>query len=433
MIEPQTLADVPVTNAEQAGPTSIQRISAEDLPRLLSQLCSDINLPDGAFFLVVPPRDGHLPFSFTPTSSQTPQVTSSHIPRPRNAFFCFRSEYVGTHKDDGQQNLSKEAARVWSNMSEVEKQPFKEQAEMEQRLHKERYPDYVYEPAKARQAKMKRDVLRGKGSRRANSSVSTAVADALSPHRPRFPAVHGPSSSPVYEHGSLFLADSPSAREESIDALFTPQSSDDEESPSPLLVPSLTASDATDSLGNASWSRQEPGTMNATDLELPNGVASSLFSPILCDNRALGNPQSDSSMFSTSSDNSMTALNVLGLGFDGGLMSFDHAAMTTSIPGLPGIEYDPFCFHPSNGFLDGAVAGTSTWGFDLYRTGLGPMPDPIDRPISPLDLSSDFEADSTYTIGYDQEATDDEMEDAYIDFGYLSSPDIKGKGKEKVN
>ncbi|GAA6000380.1 HMG-box domain-containing protein [Rhodotorula paludigena] len=75
-----------------------------------------------------------------------------HVPRPRNAFILFRSHAVTSgliprsvgindHK-----NISKVVGSVWRGLSAPERRKWDELAEEEKRLHKERYPDYVFRP-----------------------------------------------------------------------------------------------------------------------------------------------------------------------------------------------------------------------------------------------------------------------------------------------
>ncbi|KAJ6562654.1 hypothetical protein B0H19DRAFT_881298, partial [Mycena capillaripes] len=75
------------------------------------------------------------------------------IPRPRNAFICFRSEYVKAEKDLAaksktldQTALSCDAAEAWRKMSEAEKEPFRLIAADEKKAHALKYPDYRYAP-----------------------------------------------------------------------------------------------------------------------------------------------------------------------------------------------------------------------------------------------------------------------------------------------
>ncbi|KAH6900871.1 high mobility group box domain-containing protein, partial [Coprinopsis sp. MPI-PUGE-AT-0042] len=75
-----------------------------------------------------------------------------YIPRPRNAFFIFRSAFYKSHKEDdddskiNQQDLSKQVAIIWNEMNEDEREPFVLQAEEEKRRHAEMYPGYIYAP-----------------------------------------------------------------------------------------------------------------------------------------------------------------------------------------------------------------------------------------------------------------------------------------------
>ncbi|KJA14002.1 hypothetical protein HYPSUDRAFT_467861 [Hypholoma sublateritium FD-334 SS-4] len=74
----------------------------------------------------------------------------SHIRRPRNAFFVFRSAFISAQKQAGkglQHELSKQAARVWNSMTDAEKYTYQETARMEQMLHKIEHPDYQYSPS----------------------------------------------------------------------------------------------------------------------------------------------------------------------------------------------------------------------------------------------------------------------------------------------
>lgn len=91
----------------------------------------------------------------TPTDvAPSPAPTSrksrkDHIPRPRNAFIIFRSQYVKLHMNDDkerQNELSKVVGRVWQSMSAVEKAPFCELACLEKDNHVAMYPDYVFAP-----------------------------------------------------------------------------------------------------------------------------------------------------------------------------------------------------------------------------------------------------------------------------------------------
>ncbi len=100
---------------------------------------------------------------------------ANYIPRPRNSFIIFRTDFVAKHKkeaeaagvstaaavaasskgqpvaddEDGDvRSLSKQASEVWNRMSEAEKAPWQERAELEKRDHARKYPNYRYRPVR---------------------------------------------------------------------------------------------------------------------------------------------------------------------------------------------------------------------------------------------------------------------------------------------
>ncbi|KAF9448741.1 hypothetical protein P691DRAFT_619974, partial [Macrolepiota fuliginosa MF-IS2] len=71
------------------------------------------------------------------------------IPRPRNAFFVFRSEFVLQRRRDvikDHRDFSKVAGRLWGQMSKVQKKIWFEKADEEKWLHAMLYPHYRFEP-----------------------------------------------------------------------------------------------------------------------------------------------------------------------------------------------------------------------------------------------------------------------------------------------
>ncbi|KAJ7176257.1 hypothetical protein C8R43DRAFT_834640, partial [Mycena crocata] len=73
------------------------------------------------------------------------------IPRPRNAFICFRSDYVRAEKRAAAQPkaldqtvMSRGAADEWRNMDENERLPYILMARAEKEAHAIRYPNYRY-------------------------------------------------------------------------------------------------------------------------------------------------------------------------------------------------------------------------------------------------------------------------------------------------
>ncbi|KAF9467783.1 high mobility group box domain-containing protein [Collybia nuda] len=88
---------------------------------------------------------------------------ADHIPRPRNSFICFRSEFYKLKKKNpggyDQNEISKEAGRVWTLLTPAEKQPFEEMAKREKEDHQLRYPTYSYAPGKENYRLLARTLL----------------------------------------------------------------------------------------------------------------------------------------------------------------------------------------------------------------------------------------------------------------------------------
>ncbi|KAJ7136709.1 high mobility group box domain-containing protein, partial [Mycena epipterygia] len=73
------------------------------------------------------------------------------IPRPRNAFICFRSDYVKAEKRVSarpgsldQTVMSRGAGDVWRGMGEAERLPYIRMAQAEKKAHTLKYPNYRY-------------------------------------------------------------------------------------------------------------------------------------------------------------------------------------------------------------------------------------------------------------------------------------------------
>lgn len=89
---------------------------------------------------------------------------ANYIPRPRNSFIIFRTEFVlrktgggsvsgknahaDSDDDEASGTLSKQASEVWHRMNDAEKQPWVERAEQEKRDHAAKYPNYRYRPVR---------------------------------------------------------------------------------------------------------------------------------------------------------------------------------------------------------------------------------------------------------------------------------------------
>lgn len=88
---------------------------------------------------------------------------SLRIPRPRNAFILFRCDFVHQRKvnptENEDNNISRAAGQLWSQMTLLEKQPWLRMAQREKECHALLYPNYKYSPnpltSKLRKAKIR--------------------------------------------------------------------------------------------------------------------------------------------------------------------------------------------------------------------------------------------------------------------------------------
>ncbi|KAJ7083300.1 hypothetical protein B0H15DRAFT_850527 [Mycena belliarum] len=94
----------------------------------------------------------------SPSPSPAPDASPAHIPRPRNAFICFRSAYVKASKAAAarpgagaldQTVLSRGAADVWRSMDLAARLPYAQEASAEKAAHARMYPGYRYAPGSA--------------------------------------------------------------------------------------------------------------------------------------------------------------------------------------------------------------------------------------------------------------------------------------------
>ncbi len=79
------------------------------------------------------------------------RMTSNFIPRPKNKWMIFLTEYTarnagGIHK---RTEICKAASVIWNGMSRQEKEVYVNKALIEKKKHSEQYPDYKYLPKKA--------------------------------------------------------------------------------------------------------------------------------------------------------------------------------------------------------------------------------------------------------------------------------------------
>ncbi|KAG8951474.1 hypothetical protein FRC04_006006 [Tulasnella sp. 424] len=91
------------------------------------------------------------------------KLPANHIPRPRNAFILFRTNFVeeskltrGTEADH--RNISKIAGAVWRALPPEEKLQWHRKALEEKEMHKRKYPNYKYTPVLRREGVNRRKV-----------------------------------------------------------------------------------------------------------------------------------------------------------------------------------------------------------------------------------------------------------------------------------
>ncbi|GAB7359947.1 hypothetical protein MBLNU230_g7472t1 [Neophaeotheca triangularis] len=72
-----------------------------------------------------------------------------HIPRPRNAFICFRSDYSKANSElKNHQHVSLRAGLAWKQAPDDVKERYHQQAAAEAKEHRRKYPGYKFNPTK---------------------------------------------------------------------------------------------------------------------------------------------------------------------------------------------------------------------------------------------------------------------------------------------
>ncbi|XP_057667610.1 transcription factor SOX-7-like isoform X5 [Diorhabda carinulata] len=134
------------------------------------------------------------------------------IPRPPNAFMLYATDNrkVLSHKYPADSNkiISKKLGSNWKNLSEEEKNKYFDRARIIAIEHKEKYPDYVYNPKEARLRKAMREANRDRSigaspmlprpsARRAGSSGWVTQGGANVPGGSVASTTHGPHEEPL--------------------------------------------------------------------------------------------------------------------------------------------------------------------------------------------------------------------------------------------
>lgn len=83
--------------------------------------------------------------------NDTAESIRSHIARPPNCFFLFRSAYIKEHGKIANQNAASQAASAaWHALASEDKQKYVDEAKKKALEHKLRFPEYKYTPRLAR-------------------------------------------------------------------------------------------------------------------------------------------------------------------------------------------------------------------------------------------------------------------------------------------
>ncbi|TFK38057.1 hypothetical protein BDQ12DRAFT_683892 [Crucibulum laeve] len=114
---------------------------------------NSVSFSSSSSYTPLPAPSEYFPSATTHTKSHARRKEEGHIPRPRNAFIFFRSQYCAqqralfppNHKFD-QNKLSREAGAYWKGLDREAKRPFLKLAEQEKEDHQAKFPNYTYSP-----------------------------------------------------------------------------------------------------------------------------------------------------------------------------------------------------------------------------------------------------------------------------------------------
>ena len=89
----------------------------------------------------------------------------SHIPRPANCYILFRNDFHRNYPTDYSiidysDRMPDLASEAWKQLTEQEKEPWREKARIVKAEHKAKYPDYRFRPIRRKKRKTKGSVIK---------------------------------------------------------------------------------------------------------------------------------------------------------------------------------------------------------------------------------------------------------------------------------
>ncbi len=146
-----TLNDVSAAEPQDSRPSQRRR-------RSLSQSCP----PSDSSSLLSPSDSDDISKELGHTSRSR---SRNHIPRPRNAFMIFRSEFCAGEKisrsvERDHRHISRIIGYYWNKLPESEKDVWRRKAEQEKSEHLRKYPGYRFTPTVRSKRPIKRNVKR---------------------------------------------------------------------------------------------------------------------------------------------------------------------------------------------------------------------------------------------------------------------------------